>query len=385
MELLALLLATAVSLSVCAPQPPSPVPSSGTAVYSTAEPETPPDAPCRGISDGAQDMVATALREAALPYRERSEDPAGSNRCKYNDAYYGREAIDHTGADGQYISQYNWCAVFVWWCAEQCGFTETGLFPKTSNVANLYYYLTRDRGFNSYKGKEITQLGGTGYTAQPGDIFCFSLEHTGIVTGVGDGYIDVTQGNTYDTVLTLRYDAESLRQIWSLRHGYIIHVEYPPRADRQVLNYLRTEVGLNRAAAIGVLTNMLCASGLDPAAESTGGETFGLCSWCGPRREALETFCAENAYPLTALESQLAFVKYELTHDYAAVLETVLSCPDSPAGCSEAAQRWCELYENPPAPEEALLRAGLAKHAYSTRFKEDIATGSGEYNLSQQR
>ena len=41
-----------------------------------------------------------------------TEQPAGSNRVKYNTAYYGREV---SGAG------YPWCCTFVWWLFRQAG------------------------------------------------------------------------------------------------------------------------------------------------------------------------------------------------------------------------------------------------------------------------
>ena len=40
------------------------------------------------------------------------ESPAGSNRVKYNTAYYGREV---SGA------AYPWCCVFIWWLFREAG------------------------------------------------------------------------------------------------------------------------------------------------------------------------------------------------------------------------------------------------------------------------
>lgn len=55
----------------------------------------------------AKDVLDIARRELGI-----REDPAGSNRVKYNTWYYGREV---SGA------AYPWCMVFVQWCFHQAG------------------------------------------------------------------------------------------------------------------------------------------------------------------------------------------------------------------------------------------------------------------------
>ena len=42
------------------------------------------------------------------------EMPSGSNKVKYNDAYYGRTVSGRA---------YAWCMVFVWWVFREAGFS----------------------------------------------------------------------------------------------------------------------------------------------------------------------------------------------------------------------------------------------------------------------
>ena len=100
------------------------------------------------------------------------ENPAGSNRQKYGEAY---------GMNGQ-----PWCVMFVWWV-----FREAGLnLRKTASGTDLS---------NAYKaaGQWVT----SGY--KPGDIVMFDFtgkrsktEHCGIVEKVNGNTLTTIEGNT---------------------------------------------------------------------------------------------------------------------------------------------------------------------------------------------
>ena len=55
-------------------------------------------------------LLSTARKELGI-----KEQPADSNRVKYNTAYYGREVSG---------GSYAWCAVFLWWCFREAGASE---------------------------------------------------------------------------------------------------------------------------------------------------------------------------------------------------------------------------------------------------------------------
>ena len=68
----------------------------------------------------------------------------------------------------------NWCAMFVSWCADQCGYIESGIMPKTASVqAMLSWYQAKEQ----YHAKE------DGYVPQAGDVVFFTngRSHVGLV------------------------------------------------------------------------------------------------------------------------------------------------------------------------------------------------------------
>ena len=86
-----------------------------------------------------------------------------------------------------------WCACFVSWCADQCGYLESGIIPKFSLCSD---------GVNWFKGKGQWQ--DKNYEPQAGDLIFFdwgndgSIEHVGIVEKCENGTVYTVEGNSGD-------------------------------------------------------------------------------------------------------------------------------------------------------------------------------------------
>lgn len=91
-----------------------------------------------------------------------------------------------------------WCACFVSWCAEQCGYIEAGVIPKYAGcVWGVQWF--EERG----------QWQDRSYEPRPGDIIFFDWDdergqdgesdHTGIVERVENGRVYTVEGNSGDT------------------------------------------------------------------------------------------------------------------------------------------------------------------------------------------
>ena len=93
-----------------------------------------------------------------------------------------------------------WCAIFVSWCADQCGYLDAGVLPKMEGV-RPYVDWFKERG--QWQGRE--------YEPSPGDIIFFDWEsdgladHVGIVEKVENGLIYTVEGNTGDVCAERRY------------------------------------------------------------------------------------------------------------------------------------------------------------------------------------
>ena len=93
-----------------------------------------------------------------------------------------------------------WCAIFVSWCADQCGYLDAGVLPKTAGV-RPYVDWFKERG--QWQGRE--------YEPVPGDIIFFDWEgdgladHVGIVEKTENGLVYTIEGNTGDKCAERRY------------------------------------------------------------------------------------------------------------------------------------------------------------------------------------
>ena len=99
-----------------------------------------------------------------------------------------------------YNDRVEWCAIFVSWVADQCGYLDTGVLPKMEGVRPYVDWFI-ERG----------QWQGRDYEPSPGDIIFFDWEsdgladHVGIVEKVEDGLIYTIEGNTGDVCAERRY------------------------------------------------------------------------------------------------------------------------------------------------------------------------------------
>lgn len=90
-----------------------------------------------------------------------------------------------------FTSRQPWCACFVSWCADQCGFIEQGIIPRYSFCPS---------GVDWFKQRNQWQ--NNTYTPKAGDIVFFDWQgdgisdHTGIVQYAENGSIVTVEGNT---------------------------------------------------------------------------------------------------------------------------------------------------------------------------------------------
>ena len=97
-----------------------------------------------------------------------------------------------------------WCACFVSWCADQCGYIESGIIPKFAGCVD---------GSNWFKGNGQWQ--DRNYEPQAGDIIFFDWEgdgetdHVGIVEKCENGVVYTVEGNSGDACRQKQYTVGS--------------------------------------------------------------------------------------------------------------------------------------------------------------------------------
>lgn len=313
-------------------------------------------------------IVAVALGE--LGKEDSLEVPPGSNHCKYNDWFWGAGSAQE------------WCAAFVCWCANECGYLDS-IIPKTASCSNMFNQLINSYGYGYYPVLSTTPFGGSAYTPVPGDLMFFSetgdlsqdkpFEHIGIIVEVEeDGWYTV-EGNTTGGGqipgggVAKNHFTSSTTQA-RVRNGYVVHVEYPELtgADNieQAYNFLTGVMEFNSAAACGIIANMNAEStGLVPDQEEIdGGGGYGICQWTGSRRDDLVSWCESNGYDYATLEGQLWFFRYEINEITPGLVSTLKSVPNTAEGAYNAAVAFCKQYEIPQdTASAAIIRGQSAK------------------------
>ncbi len=107
-------------------------------------------------------------------------------------------------------SRVEWCACFVSWCANECGYIDAGIIPKYAGCINGSQWF-KDRG----------QWADRNYEPAPGTIIFFdwegdgSTDHTGIVQKCENGTVYTVEGNSGDACRTRTYSVGS-----SVIYGY---------------------------------------------------------------------------------------------------------------------------------------------------------------------
>jgi cell wall-associated NlpC family hydrolase len=134
-----------------------------------------------GIHNGSGDIVAVAISQIG----NVNGEPYWS--------WYG------------FDSRVAWCATFVSWCANECGYLDAGIIPR--------FAACQSQGIPWFTERDLYQ--GNGYVPAPGDIIFFDWEndghsdHVGIVEYVEGEVVHTVEGNTSNSVARRSYRLDS--------------------------------------------------------------------------------------------------------------------------------------------------------------------------------
>ena len=156
--------------------------------------------------------------------------------------------------------------------------------------------------------------------------------------------------------------------------------------EQTIYDFLINNMGLNTAAACGVLANIEKESNFRNDVieggytwESGGG--YGICQWTNyprtsgsGRRTNLVTWCNSNGYNYKSLEGQLYFLKHELETDVRRGVYAFLQQVDNSAeGAYEAGYKWCYTFEAPAGYDTgvSVTRGNYARDKYWPKYNID--------------
>ena len=176
------------------------------------------------VSHKAAEEMADHFNFTADQRQQLSELLAEENRKLWSSVLYGiysgddaivTVALSQVGniGGGPYWSWYGfgsrveWCACFVSWCADQCGYIDTGVCPKFSGCGNGVQWFQERGQWLDGSAKPVPGIviffdwdnkGGSG--PQDGE-----ADHVGIVQKVEDGIIYTVEGNSGNLCRVNRY------------------------------------------------------------------------------------------------------------------------------------------------------------------------------------
>ena len=176
------------------------------------------------VTHKTADEMADAYNFTADQRAQLAELLAEENRSMWSSALYGIGvgdgeivvvALSQLGnVGGQpywswygFNSRVEWCACFVSWCANECGYLDAGVIPRTAGCIS---------GSNWFKDRGLWQ--DNSYEPRPGDIIYFDwdnkgssgpqdglADHVGIVERVENGVVYTVEGNSGDSCRENRY------------------------------------------------------------------------------------------------------------------------------------------------------------------------------------
>ncbi len=156
--------------------------------------------------------------------------------------------------------------------------------------------------------------------------------------------------------------------------------------EKQIYNFLTTEMKLNKAAATGVLANIYKESGFNPNLAGDKDTSYGICQWHDAahlaRKQNMINWCKVNGYDYKTLNGQLKYLQYELSANNYNVLyngkriyDYLLSAPNTEQGSYDVASYWCLNYEIPADKQNAAIaRGNLAKDTYWPKYNIEQST-----------
>ena len=148
--------------------------------------------------------------------------------------------------------------------------------------------------------------------------------------------------------------------------------------EARIYAFLTGTLGLNPAAACGVLGNLHVETGgtFSPDSynpnDSGGTKSFGICQWnngagAGNRYGQLIGWCGANGLDANSLEGQLRFMQHELESTPYFRLSALKTVENTADGAYRAAQLWAIYYEGCSSASYE-RRGNLAKNTYWPKY-----------------
>ena len=147
--------------------------------------------------------------------------------------------------------------------------------------------------------------------------------------------------------------------------------------ERDVYNYLTGTMGMNSAAASGVMASMYRESRFYVDITNDYGTAYGLCQWYGDRWTNLQNYCNNNGLDWHTLYGQMRFLEYEL-NSLSSLRSYMYGISNDANGAYNAGYEWCRVYElggNTSDTTRCDSRGTLARDTFWPKYQNGSTGG----------
>ena len=147
--------------------------------------------------------------------------------------------------------------------------------------------------------------------------------------------------------------------------------------ERDVYNYLTGTMGMNSAAASGVMASMYRESRFYVDITNDYGTAYGLCQWYGDRWTNLQNYCNNHGLDWHTLYGQMRFLEYEL-NSLSSLRSYMYGISNDANGAYHAGYEWCRVYElggNTSDTTRCDSRGTLARDTFWPKYQNGSTGG----------
>ena len=157
--------------------------------------------------------------------------------------------------------------------------------------------------------------------------------------------------------------------------------------ERDVYNYLTGTMGMNSAAASGVMASMYRESRFYVDITNDYGTAYGLCQWYGDRWTNLQNYCNNNGLDWHTLYGQMRFLEYEL-NSLSSLRSYMYGISNDANGAYHAGYEWCRVYElggNTSDTTRCDSRGTLARDTFWPKYQNGSTGGYTDWRSENGR
>ena len=135
--------------------------------------------------------------------------------------------------------------------------------------------------------------------------------------------------------------------------------ESPAANEKEIYTYLTGEMGLNTAAACGIMANIHYETNFTANISVSG--YYGLFMYWSGLTNELVTWCGNSGYDHTTVSGQMKFFSYKMENSYQSLLSSLRGLSNTADSAYSAADMFCRQFERPAnANYEANKRGNYA-------------------------